>query len=277
MTAALPVRALTATLVVVGSADRLAEVVRVLGTIDRAGGVRSVLIYTDRVPEGEAGQQEDVVAMSGIKPEHVNNAIAAVRLSSLPTVVWWRGGEPSRLEGVASLADRVILDDEAPLPLWTRAPALFERTAITDLRWARLTRWRAVMAHFFDMPQIREASADFTNLRIVGRDRAECTLFAGWLDASLGWEGRVAVELVDDGEGTMSSVGLTGTSGAIRLERLANGSCLKTESRRDHHVASRVVSLGDQRLPTLIAEELRVRSRDLAFERALAATAFLGL
>jgi hypothetical protein len=31
------------------------------------------------------------------------------------------------------------------------------------------------------------------------------------------------------------------------------------------------VSLGDQRLPVLIAEELRIRARDLAFERAIAA------
>jgi hypothetical protein len=34
---------------------------------------------------------------------------------------------------------------------------------------------------------------------------------------------------------------------------------------------SRVVSLGHQRLSTLLAEELRIRSRDAAFERAVAA------
>jgi hypothetical protein len=34
-------------------------------------------------------------------------------------------------------------------------------------------------------------------------------------------------------------------------------------------VASRVLSLGSQTLGALMTEELRVRSRDLAFERAL--------
>ena len=37
-----------------------------------------------------------------------------------------------------------------------------------------------------------------------------------------------------------------------------------------HTETSRVVSLGDQRLTTLICEELRIRSRDPAFERAVA-------
>jgi hypothetical protein len=36
--------------------------------------------------------------------------------------------------------------------------------------------------------------------------------------------------------------------------------------------ASRTVSLGEQRLASLIGEELRIRARDLAFERAVAAS-----
>ena len=97
-----------------------------------------------------------MVSIGGLRPEYVNNAIAGVRLSSLPTVVWWRGGRPEGLDGVATLADRVVLDAEDPWPLWARTPPLFEHTAFTDMRWARLTRWRAAMAHFFDLPEVRD-------------------------------------------------------------------------------------------------------------------------
>jgi hypothetical protein len=37
-------------------------------------------------------------------------------------------------------------------------------------------------------------------------------------------------------------------------------------------LAARTVSLGDQRLAALLSEELRIRARDLAFERAVAAS-----
>jgi hypothetical protein len=51
---------------------------------------------------------------------------------------------------------------------------------------------------------------------------------------------------------------------------LPDSNCLSAEGRIGGEVmASRVLSLGSQTLSSLMAEELRVRSRDLAFERAL--------
>ena len=107
----------------------------------------------------------DVITIGGLRPEYVNNAIAGVRLSSLPTIVWWRGGRPEGLDGVASLADRVVLDADDPWPLWARTPPLFEHTVLTDIRWARLTRWRAALAHFFDLPAVRETATTFSACR----------------------------------------------------------------------------------------------------------------
>jgi glucose-6-phosphate dehydrogenase assembly protein OpcA len=104
---------------------------------------------------------------------------------------------------------------------------------------------------------------------VSASDRAQAALFAGWVDASLGWNGRVQVALTP-GEATMASVTLSGPEGELRLEQLPGGGCVSTEARAGGHViASRVVSLGDQAIQTLMSEELRVRSRDLAFERAL--------
>lgn len=265
-----PGRARTATLVIVGPADRLVEAASLAGNGDATGSLRVVFISTEREPPA-LPPRPDAFVVCGVPPEYANNAIAAVRLSSLPTVVWWRGGPPEGLDGVASLADRVVLDAGDPWPLWRRAPSLFENTAITDLRWARLTRWRAAMAHFFDLPQVREAARSFKRLTITGSDRAQCALLAGWLDASLSWNGGVAVEIVaNDGGVAMASLSLEGEAGQIVLELLPDGRCLHTAARLiGGDLGARVVSIGDQSLASLLAEELKVRSRDLAFERAL--------
>lgn len=266
----------TATIVIVGPEERLLEAADTLRQIDQVGCVRPVLISIGG--ETGAAAPPGLAAISGLKPAYVDNAIAALRLSSLPTVLWWRGGEPALLDGAAALADRVILDAEDPAPLWARAARLFDRTAITDVRWARLTRWRAAMAQFFDLPQVRELAAQFTTLRVTGADRAQCTLFAGWLDSSLDWQGRVSVEIIDPGSAEpLTSVQLSTATAELLLRRLPNATCLDTRAQLgDHVIAARVVSLGDVRLSTVLSQELRVRSRDLAFERALTSTAVLG-
>src|SRR5688572_21096795 len=261
----------TATLVVLGASSRLTEAARILHNGDHASALRVVLISTASDPAPDVPSDLDLVAIGGLRPEYVNNAIAGVRLSSLPTVVWWRGGRPEALDGVGTLADRVVLDAEEPGLLWARLSSLFEQTAFTDLRWTRLTRWRAAMAHFFDLPQVRQAASAFEHLTICGSDHYQCGLFAGWLDSSLGWKRRI-VPRVQSGDAPLESVSLGGGGAELEL-KLLPGDCLDAQVRlAAHTLASRVVSLGDQSLHTLMSEELRVRSRDLAFERAVVST-----
>ena len=65
------------------------------------------------------------------------------------------------------------------------------------------------------------------------------------------------------------SVTLRGNTCELVLHLLDN-ECLSAEGRIGGELmASRVLSLGSQTLGALMAEELRVRSRDIAFERAL--------
>lgn len=270
MTAPVLTRARTATLVIAGPADRLAEAIDILSRNDEdAGSLHIVRVLTDG--DASVDDHAGIVTIRGLRPEYVNNAIAAVRLSSLPTVVWWRGGPSEGVDGAARLADRLIIDVDDPWPVWRRTPPLFEQASVTDIRWARLTRWRAAMAHFFDLSQVRDAASSFVSLSVTGQDHAQCALFAGWLDASLGWRGRIVAECRAGKSGfPMETVTLAGGAGALRLELLPNGSCLDTQATLGPDVlASRVVSLGDQNLLALLGEELRVRSRDLAFERAL--------
>jgi glucose-6-phosphate dehydrogenase assembly protein OpcA len=262
-------RARTATLVAVGPSDRLADVAQTLAAEDDAGALHIVRIATDGTGAAGVDERPDVITIGGLRPQYVNNAIAGVRLSSLPTIVWWRGGPPEGLEGVASLADRVVLDAVDPWPLWSRTPPLYDQTAFTDVRWAGLTRWRAALAHFFDLPRVRESASGFNSLSIAGADRAQAALFAGWLDSSLGWRGRVRAAFVPSNV-PLESITLRGNTCELTIQLLPNSTCLSAEGRVGGDlIASRVVSLGDQRLSSLLAEELRVRSRDIAFERAL--------
>ena len=263
-------RARTATVVVVGPDDRLADIASTLAAESDAGALHVVRIITDGTGPSGIDDRPDGITIGGLRPEYVNNAIAAVRLSSLPTIVWWRGGPVEGLEGVASLADRVVLDAIDPWPLWSRLPPLFEETAFTDLHWAKLTRWRAALAHFFDLPRVKAHAASFTSLAIAAADRPQAALFAGWLDASLEWRGRVRPAFIPSSV-PFESVTLRGSACELTLHLLPDSTCLSTEGRVDGELlASRVVSLGNQTVASLMAEELRVRSRDIAFERAIA-------
>ena len=264
-------RARTATLIVVGPGARLGdEVAATLGAEDDTGALHIVRIITDGADDRAGDFPSEGTTISGLRAEYVNNAIAAVRLSSLPTIVWWRGGPPEGLDGVASLVDRVVLDAEDPWPLWARTPPLFEHTALTDIRWAKLTRWRAALAHFLDLPAVRDAASSLTDLSVSAADPAEAALLAGWLDASFGWHGRIAPRFAIGGSAPLSSLKLRGSALRITLTLLPNSTCVATEGRIGQDVVGeRVVSLGNQSFSAFLSEELRIRSRDLAFEQAL--------
>lgn len=267
-----PGHALTATLVVIGAHARLAEAATAVEELTDVG-VRAILISDGRNPSPPARVLDHAVALEGLRADYLNNAVAALRLSSLPTVVWWRGGAAENLNGLAALADRLVLDAEDPGTVWPLAAGLAELTATSDLRWTGLTRWRALMAHFFDIPEVRRAAGGFTELSIDGADQHAARLYAGWLKASLDWSPAVGISCrPGTGPAPIQRIALGGGGQSLTLTLGADGRCVETAARVDGHAgASRVVSLGDRGLASLIGEELRIRSRDHAFERAVVA------
>ena len=269
-------RALTGTVVVIGPLDRLFDAADALEQFSASAGIRAILVVIGDRPAPPVRLAGHAVAIEGLEPRFVNNAVAALRLSSLPTLVWWRGGSVESLAAVASLADRLVLDAEDPAASWACVPELVERTAVSDLRWTRLTRWRALMAHFFDVPEVRPTAASFTRLELSGADRPAMRLFAGWLAASLGNPG-LSIELRVDAAADplahpLDRVRLSNGDQELLLARGPSGRCVEAAAHLAGHAgATRIAALGDQSLAALVAEELRIRSRDLAFERALAA------
>lgn len=277
---ATPMRALVATVVAIGPTDRLGAAAEALQSLGDAGTVRGILISEGDSAATPARVAGNTVALHGLKPAFFNNAVAALRLSSLPTLVWWRGGRADTLDGLAELADRIVLDydrsatassDDTADPIWSRAATLFDDCAFSDLRWARLTQWRALMAHFFDIPEVLAAAAEFSRLTIAASDRTSARLFAAWLQSSIQFRDGFAVNLADGTPGTpVDEIRLGDHEQQLVIRVAAQRTCIETEvSVRGHRSASRLVPLGDQSLTGLITDELRIRARDAAFERAL--------
>jgi glucose-6-phosphate dehydrogenase assembly protein OpcA len=265
------VNALIATVIVIGQRDRVDEAAAALAQLEDAG-VRAVLISEGTKTAATPDEQDGTIRLDGLSPAYIDNAVAWLRLSSLPALVWWRGGPADALDRLAHLADRLVLDTDPADEMWTQASALFDRTALTDLRWTALTRWRAALAHLFDLPQVREGAGRFRRLDIEAADRAAARLFAGWLRASLSWPSDVAVTITDAPAAArtpLSTVRLSGDGPGLTLRVHGDRRCLEAEV--DGAGGARVVPLGDGSLSSRIKEELGIRTRDAAFERALVA------
>src|SRR3954470_5198650 len=180
-------RASTATVVVVGSAARLAAAIEALNTVVESGSVRTIVIAEGSDAEPAVLVSDAMIAIDGLAPKYLNNAVAALRLPSLPAMIWWRGGSRKALADVTRLADRLVLDTDDPEPLWRGLASLLEDTAITDLRWTRLTPWRSVLAHLFDVPAVQAALPRIHRVEIEAADQPSARLFAAWLRSAAGW------------------------------------------------------------------------------------------
>ena len=266
-----PPRTLTATVVAVCSGDRLARIAGAVQELGKANAVRALLICEGSETRPKAFVSGDTVAIASLRPLFINNAVAALRLSSLPTLVWWSGCSTDLLDDLAALADRVVLDDPDPLAIWKRAVEFFDRAAFSDLRWTRLTRWRALMAHFFDIPQVREAAPRFDRLEIKGSDSAGASLYAAWLTTALGVERAIETSVAQGTSGAfLEEVRLGNEHEWLTLRLAPSGMCIVTSAKVQNHCdVERTVPMGDRSDSALLAEELRIRVRDKAFELAV--------
>ena len=266
-------RAEASTLVVIASPAAIDEVQFVLETLVRTSGVRPIVMTLGEQAAPQRSDRDGTTVIEGLVPRYLNNAVASLRLSSLPAIGWWRESSADGLMELAELVDRLVLDVADPADMWALVPELSKRTAVSDLRWAALTRWRDLFAQFFDLPDVRAAAESFTRLEIIGSDASSGRLLAGWICSRLPGGERLEVSVTTETGGAgIRSLRLAGESAALSLRLLANDICIETVATlSDTSPCSRVVAAGDQRTAALMAQELRVRSRDIAFEEAVAA------
>ena len=263
-------RSLTGTIIAVVQSGTEGAAAEALASLSAVSGVQPVIISLGDNPEAPRTTQLGATVIEGLPPRYLDNAVASLRVSSLPAAVWWRTGDPQALEDLAALVDRIVLDLEDPVEAWARVPALASHVAVSDIRWARLTRWRDLMAQFFEVPEVRRAT--YSRVEIRGADRHDAALLAGWLKSRLPGGADLDVDHQADAGPKLASIELSGPEARLSVRLLPNGTCLETVvAVQDGSPVSRVVARGDDRLPALLGEELRVRSRDLAFEDAVRA------
>jgi glucose-6-phosphate dehydrogenase assembly protein OpcA len=264
-----PARSLTATVVAVVSSETQADVSETLASLAKISGVRPIIVSLGGSCEPPRQDAGGAIMIDGIVPRYLNNAVACLRLSSLPTLAWWRAGDAARLQDLAVLVDRIVMDLDDPSGGWSLVPGIAPLASVSDVRWARLTRWRDLIAQFFDIPEVREGFAA-DRLEVAGTDAPAARLLGGWLRARLPLGERLDVVHEPGGVDRIQSVRLSGSKGSLAVTLVTNGTCLKTTvALQTGPASSRVVALGDQHLVSLLGQELRVRSRDLAFEDAV--------
>ena len=143
-----PGRALTATIVVVGPHERLAEAADAVEQLTRRRRPRRSSSRTARTPRRRSACSDHAVALeesAARVPEQRRRRAATLR-AFRP----WSGGAAEILKCSRAWPISPIgwcSMPRSPRTVWARAAGLAEHTAISDLRWARLTRWRALMAH----------------------------------------------------------------------------------------------------------------------------------
>jgi glucose-6-phosphate dehydrogenase assembly protein OpcA len=106
----------------------------------------------------------------------------------------WRGEPPwgaQEFDQLVGVTDRLIVDstewDDLPFP-YRNLAELFDRAAVSDIAWARTSRWRALLATLW--PDV----ANVGTIRVTGTS-AQALLIAGWLRSRLGRD--VELEHVD--------------------------------------------------------------------------------
>ncbi|HXR12824.1 MAG TPA: glucose-6-phosphate dehydrogenase assembly protein OpcA [Gaiellaceae bacterium] len=133
--------------------------------------------------------------LRGSRAKAPASIVEPLLISDLPVFLRWRGEPPwgaQELEQLVGVTDRLIVDstewDDLPYP-YRNLAALFERTAVSDIAWARTSRWRALLASLW--PDI--ATVDV--VRVTGT-HAQALLIAGWLRSRLDRD-EIALEHVE--------------------------------------------------------------------------------
>ena len=112
------------------------------------------------------------------------SVVEPLLISDLPVFLRWRGEPPwgaAELDQLVAVVDRLIVDSTEweDLPHgYVKLVELFERTAVSDIAWARTSRWRSLLASLW--PDI----ADVRRLKVRGT-HAQALLLCGWLRSRL--------------------------------------------------------------------------------------------
>jgi hypothetical protein len=153
--------------------------------VDRIDALATVETYP--VPGADRNIVTEVVELTllGRRAKAPASIVEPLLITDLPVFLRWRGEPPwgaQELDQLVAIVDRVIVDstewDDLPHS-YLKLAELFERAAVSDIAWARTSRWRSLLATLW--PDI----ADVRRLNVRGT-LAQALLICGWLRSRLG-------------------------------------------------------------------------------------------
>jgi glucose-6-phosphate dehydrogenase assembly protein OpcA len=145
------------------------------------------------------------IRLKGNRVHAAESVVEPLFLPDLPTFLRWRGRpdfDSDSFQGLIDVVDRLIVDSTE----WPDLPAdyeplatIFDRVAVSDIAWARTSRWRTQLASLWP------AIADVNKIRVTGT-AAQANLLAGWLRSRL----ERPIELEHENADTLMGVDIDG-------------------------------------------------------------------
>lgn len=317
-------------------ADKSAKLDDIITEVTAAHPCRAIVLLADReaaeatmaaevtsrctLPTANSKQvccEEVTITARGAQVNEAPSAVASLLLADLPVYLWWRA-VPRLSDRVfrrlTDLADRVVIDSadfaDQQGDLIDLAASLRESprwTAFSDLNWARLTTWRALLASFYDVAEYRPLLDRMSQVMIeyspLAQDGnaipARAMLLAGWLASRLGWKletatrsdrttafalttagGKVTIEFVPTSRqiepGHLALVKLTSAAdgaAAFNVRRSGDGQRIETSVTlgEERHI-QRVLGYEGWSESALIGRELEILGHDRVYEQAILAS-----
>lgn len=276
-----------------------------------------------RSTKAELSCEEITLIARGQFASELPSAVIPLLVPDLPVFLWWHDLhrlDDDSFQPLSSAADRLVIDsvDLAAMDLQLHSiEQLFlrqrnEAIAVSDINWARLTSWRALLANFYDVQEYRAALAD---LERVGIDygapqgnangiATQALLMAGWLASRLDWRierqtkeanktfffarrrdgGAITLELnrVERPEmrpGRLAKVELHSalSNASFVVQRAENGLHLETQATMEGRLCpGRTLPVRNRSTGELLAREMEILARDTTYEAAVIVAGSLG-
>ena len=297
---------------------------------DRDGADRDIEMFVSascqdqrRSTQAELSCEEITLVARGQFTAELPSAVIPLLVPDLPVFLWWQDLErlaDESFQPLSRAADRLVIDsiDLAAMDLQLDCiEQLFarqrnEEIAVSDINWARLTSWRALLANFYDVQEYRAALADQERVRIdyaapQGNPNGIATqalLMVGWLASRLDWRierqennaaktlvfarrgdgGAVTFELnrVERPEmkpGRLARVELQSAPNhaSFVVQRGENGLHLETQATVEGRLCpGRTLPVRNRSTAELLAREMEILARDTTYEAAVIAAGSLG-
>ena len=151
--------------------------------------------------------EEVMLKAAGGFTSELPSAALPLLVPDLTTFLWWRAalqGDNKIFRDLLEASDRLVVDSAefvepaAELKEIARLFSVkdFAHVGISDLNWARLTSWRALLAGFYDvaayqvlLDELELVSIDYLAPKHSSAAVApQALLMAGWLASRFGWE-----------------------------------------------------------------------------------------